>query len=589
MYNNQFKKFLGDILVVDDQPNNLRILAKILSKKGYHVREAINGEMALIAIESQVPDLILLDIMMPEIDGYKVCQHLKANPKTKDISIIFVSALNGSVDKVKGFSVGGVDYITKPLQIEELLARVENQLMMTKQKQKLQEENTQLKQEISERQQTEEELQLLHRAIDACQNGIMITDSTQTDNPIVYVNQGFEELTGYSKAEVMGKNPRFLHKNNPHQTALREVSIALQEQRKCNVILQNTRKNDTRWWNQLSISPVPDTTGRLLTHFIGVQTDVTQRQETELALRLSEEKFAKAFSTNPAPMMICTLREGQLLDVNNSFCTLSGYNREELLSQSTIDLRIWVDSKERSRITKILTLKGKFKNQEVNFRTKSGKIITTLLSAEVIYIDREACVVAVGKDITDRKRMETAMSRANQELERLASIDSLTAVANRREFDQYFRQQWQVLKREQLPLTIIMCDIDYFKSYNDTYGHQTGDYSLRQVAQAIKRSVKRPADLVARYGGEEFVITLPNTLIEGGIHVAERIQQQVRLLEIVHHASDVSRYVTVSMGVASIVPNQLLSHEILIVAADQGLYKAKRQGKNMIVRNDMLY
>ncbi|NES71288.1 MAG: diguanylate cyclase, partial [Okeania sp. SIO2D1] len=351
---------------------------------------------------------------------------------------------------------------------------------------------------------------------------------------------------------------------------------------------QNTRKNSTRWWNQLSISPVPDTTGKL-THYIGVQTDITQRQEIELALRLSEEKFAKAFSTSPAPMMICTLREGQLLDVNNSFCSLSGYKREELLSQSTIDLRIWVDSKERDRITKILTLKGKFKNQEVNFRTKSGKIITALLSAEVIYIDREACVVGVGKDITDRKQMETAMSIANQELERLATIDSLTAVANRREFDRYFRQQWQMLKREQLSLTIIMCDIDYFKSYNDTYGHQAGDYCLRQVAQAIKCSVKRPADLVARYGGEEFAIILPNTTTEGGIHVAERIQQQVRLLEIVHHLSDVSRYVTVSMGVASIVPHQQLSREVLIVAADRGLYKAKKQGKNMIVRNDILY
>ncbi|NES78269.1 MAG: response regulator [Okeania sp. SIO1H6] len=188
--------------------------------------------MALITIQSQVPDLILLDIMMPQVDGYQVCQQLKANPKTKDISIIFVSSINGSVDKVKEFSVGGVDYITKPLQIEELLARVENQMMMTKQKQKLKEENTKLKQELSEHQQNEEQLQLLHRAIDACQNGIMITDSTQTDNPIVYVNQGFETITGYSKAEVMGKNPRFLHKNHPNQTALTEVSTAVQEQRK---------------------------------------------------------------------------------------------------------------------------------------------------------------------------------------------------------------------------------------------------------------------------------------------------------------------------------------------------------------------
>ncbi|MCT7978047.1 response regulator [Laspinema olomoucense] len=117
-----------DILIVDDTPINLRVLAKILSDRGYKVRKALNGQIALTACQTLVPDVILLDIMMPDMDGYEVCQRLKADPKTQDIPVIFISALEDEWDKVKAFKSGGSDYITKPFQIEEVLARVKHHL-----------------------------------------------------------------------------------------------------------------------------------------------------------------------------------------------------------------------------------------------------------------------------------------------------------------------------------------------------------------------------------------------------------------------------------------------------------------------------
>ncbi len=120
----------ANILVVDDTPNNLRLLSGMLKEQGYEVRSVLNGRMALTTVEAEPPDLILLDITMPQMDGYEVCEHLKANPATHNIPVIFISALDDATDKVRAFQSGGVDYITKPFQVEEVLARVENHLML---------------------------------------------------------------------------------------------------------------------------------------------------------------------------------------------------------------------------------------------------------------------------------------------------------------------------------------------------------------------------------------------------------------------------------------------------------------------------
>jgi diguanylate cyclase (GGDEF)-like protein/PAS domain S-box-containing protein len=178
------------------------------------------------------------------------------------------------------------------------------------------------------------------------------------------------------------------------------------------------------------------------------------------------------------------------------------------------------------------------------------------------------------------------LQQVNEELQHLATHDQLTQLPNRRYFDQYLTQEWQRLTREQSFLSLIVCDVDYFKRYNDTYGHPAGDECLMQVAQAIQRGIKRPADLAARYGGEEFVIILPNTDSQGAIQVVETIQADIFQLHIPHESSSVSSQITLSFGIASLYPTTVSSPEILIKKADLALYQAKENGRNCYYLSD---
>lgn len=178
---------------------------------------------------------------------------------------------------------------------------------------------------------------------------------------------------------------------------------------------------------------------------------------------------------------------------------------------------------------------------------------------------------------------------ANRELRRLASIDSLTQLANRRCFDEFLHQEWQRLKREQSFLSLLLLDIDFFKSYNDTYGHQLGDECLRRVASLLEQTIKRPADLAVRYGGEEFAVILPNTPLEGAIHIAKEIHTKVQVAAIAHRGSAISNHLTLSCGVATIIPSNQSSLEDLISSADQALYQAKLQGRNQIAVQFRIY
>jgi diguanylate cyclase (GGDEF)-like protein len=187
------------------------------------------------------------------------------------------------------------------------------------------------------------------------------------------------------------------------------------------------------------------------------------------------------------------------------------------------------------------------------------------------------------RDITDRKRIEIDLATINKELNRQANMDGLTQIANRRCFDRYLALEWARCAREKQPLSLILCDLDHFKIYNDTYGHQAGDDCLTQVAKAMSQVVKRPADLVVRYGGEEFAAILPNTNGSGALQVAEIIRETVKNLRISHAMSEVGEWVTFSLGVSSTIPNAQMTQEYLVAAADRALYEAKEQGRDRSV------
>ncbi|GAB4370111.1 MAG: diguanylate cyclase [Elainellaceae cyanobacterium] len=324
------------LLIVDDHLDNVRSLAWLLSDSGYLVRKATSGEMALETIHIAQPDLVLLDVRMPEMDGYEVCQRLKANPTTHDIPIIFLSASNDTENKVQAFAVGGADYVTKPFQAEEVLARVHHQITILRQRQQL------------------------------------------------------------------------------------------------------------------------------------------LRQQQQLAIQN------------------CQLRQ----------------------------------------------------------------------------------------EIRQREEIEAKLQQANLELHRMANTDSLTQVANRRCFDQILEQEWHRLRREQQPLSLVLCDIDFFKNYNDHYGHPAGDLCLQQVAQVISQKINRPADMVARYGGEEFAIILPNTDQEGAVAIVEAIRATLEALKIPHAGSTIASCITLSAGIACLTPTLNSSCQELVAAADTALYQAKSAGRN---------
>lgn len=206
MFESATNKPKADILVIDDTPENLALLSQILKDKGYKVRSVTKASTGLRGAKAAPPDLILLDVKMPEMNGYEVCQRLKAEEVTRDIPVIFISALGDVLDKVKAFEVGGVDYITKPLQVEEVLARIETHLTIRQLQQQLQTQNKQLQQEISERTAAEEKFT---KAFRSSPNPIAI--ATLAENRFLDINRSFLEISGYSQTEIVGKSATHLN------------------------------------------------------------------------------------------------------------------------------------------------------------------------------------------------------------------------------------------------------------------------------------------------------------------------------------------------------------------------------------------
>ncbi|BAU66773.1 two-component response regulator [Stanieria sp. NIES-3757] len=451
----------GNILIVDDLPDDLRLLSSILSKHAYQVNCVVNGEMALNAVRNNLPDIILLDIMIPVIDGYKVCQILKANERTRKIPIIFLSGLDSESDKVQAFKLGAVDYITKPFFIDEVVIRIETQLAFAREQSKL---AAIIEEQIHERQMVEKQL-----------------------------NQSQALLTGVLNSSLDG--------------------VAAFE----SVRNQEGKIIDFRWVvaNPVAAMTVGETRDSLLSQC--------------LFDRLPGHLFDGLFKLFVQVVENCIVLEQEHFYKSDS-------------------LQAWF--------------------QIVAVKLNDGFAMTF-------------------RDITERKQMEIALQDANCELKRQANIDSLTQVANRRRFDEYILQEWARCARERQFLSLILCDVDYFKAYNDEYGHQAGDDCLYQVAQGMNNIVRRPADLVFRYGGEEFAIILPFTSGEGAIGVAEAIRQEIKQLKIPHNLSQVNQYVTLSLGISSIIPHHNSAPEMLIASADRALYEAKAQGRDRVIYNGL--
>jgi diguanylate cyclase (GGDEF)-like protein/PAS domain S-box-containing protein len=223
----------------------------------------------------------------------------------------------------------------------------------------------------------------------------------------------------------------------------------------------------------------------------------------------------------------------------------------------------------------------------VSYRFKRGTgeyiwLETTSIAMKDESNDRMKEIVCVTRDITERKQIEEELRKANDRLSELSSLDGLTGIANRRSFDEILDKEWNRAMRLGQPLAMIMFDIDHFKLYNDTYGHQQGDECIKLVASTARSVLRRPTDFVARYGGEEFAVILPDTDAMGAQRIGEMIRKAIQVLALPHAASLVTPVVTVSVGVAACLPSGDLSQLQLVMSADEALYKAKQEGRNRV-------
>ncbi|SHO49545.1 GGDEF domain-containing protein [Desulfopila aestuarii] len=313
-----------------------------------------------------------------------------------------------------------------------------------------------------------------------------------------------------------------------------------------------------------------------------LNNEIKDRTRAETALRISEEKY-KAIYLQAAEGIIVMNPQGNVLESNPQMLNMLGYSDEDLIGTNIHNLIHPEDlAQTPSQVSRIL--KGETVMLERRLRTAVGSYRLFEQSGRLVDENR---IMLLYRDITERKAAEIALERANLELDKLANLDGLTQIANRRKFEAVLRKEWQRLSREQLPLSMIIGDIDYFKQYNDLYGHQEGDNCLITIAQTMEHALHRASDMVARLGGEEFIILLPNTNEDGGQHIAEDIRQRIALLRIPHKGSQCSPYVSMSFGVSSDVPNPKRLPEDLIAIADKALYLAKQNGRNRVERADM--
>ena len=477
------------ILIVDDKVNNLQLLSAYLKRANYKTLIAQNPLKAIATAKKLNLDLILLDVMMPEMNGFEVCQLLKNEPATQSIPIIFMTALAESQNKVEGLELGAVDYITKPIEEREVLARIKTHLTIHE----------------------------LHQA--------SLKDAAR-------------------------------------RKLLFEISDRIRQSLNLKVIL-DTATDEIRTLfdcSLVALVAIDRKKVKFKAHAITPGRQIDLKKQIDYDYLCPDADTYQAYLRGDTKIVEHSPKSEQST-------TILSDSRAQLIVPIVIQ-----DSNYTS---------GFFSNAEDSVTTQNI-LYGWLIVEQDAPPEWQPVEIDLVRDITTQLAIAIKQALLHQQLSQLALLDSLTRVYNRRSFDRQLRREWGRLKRIPAPLSLIMCDVDCFKIYNDTYGHQQGDRCLQQIAKAISSALKRPADILARYGGEEFVVILPHTPQIGGAKVAESIRSAVKDLKIPHHNSLVDSVVTLSLGVASTIPAAADNTQLLIEAADLALYQAKERGRDCV-------
>jgi diguanylate cyclase (GGDEF)-like protein/PAS domain S-box-containing protein len=308
--------------------------------------------------------------------------------------------------------------------------------------------------------------------------------------------------------------------------------------------------------------------------------EVCARVRTQLRLNSSaRDSDAQKEQAERLRMIVDSMDQGLLIvercgriQYANPACDrYLGYAAEELAGRSLAELLADMESYPDGCTAMKAIGHG---TREVRIRHRDGGLRAMDLTMTPMHA-ADGLFVALLHDITHHKQSEDALQRA-------AMLDPLTKIANRRHFDAFMEKEWQRAIRNAQPLSLVVLDVDHFKLYNDTLGHAAGDACLQKVAQALQAHALRPTDLAARYGGEEFVLLFAETSIDAAARLAETIRAAVEGLKLPNPRSPTSPWLTVSVGVASIVPSQLDDIDELFVCADRAMYAAKGSGRNRV-------
>ncbi len=315
--------------------------------------------------------------------------------------------------------------------------------------------------------------------------------------------------------------------------------------------------------------------------------DITGQDENE-KLRYEQQFVQDIFGFSPIGIFHVNM-DGKMVKANPELAWMLGFESGDSLMNHVTDFasQLFYDKKRSDEFMYAIFETEQVMRFRCRLKRKDNSFIWTMCYAKATLdeFNRMYGFNGFAIDISETIRAEQQLKKANEKLKMLSVIDGLTGIANRRRFDEYLNQEWRRQFRDKQYLSIIMCDIDYFKFYNDTYGHQAGDDCLKKVAGAIKSCVHRSVDLATRYGGEEFAIILPDSDPAGAMAVAEMIRIAVQDLAIPHKKSKVDRNVTLSLGVASLVPGKVNKFQDLVALADQALYEAKENGRNQCIQD----
>ncbi|HUX80457.1 MAG TPA: diguanylate cyclase [Alphaproteobacteria bacterium] len=421
--------------------------------------------------------------------------------------------------------------------------------------------------------QIEQNEQHLHDITASLGEGLMVLTA---EGLINFINLAACKLLGWSEAEVLGKNSHDLfhhsHEDGSHFSikGCKQINVAKTKKLYTSDDDFYWRKDGTKFPISIVATPIKlqdNTTGVALAF-----RDITKTRQERDWLRLMQA----AIEHSPTSVMI-TDNKANIIYSNPQVTKTTGYSKEELLGRCTTIFQSGkASAKEYEHLWKKL-LAGEIWRGELLDRRKDGSLFWEALSVAPV-TDNHGVVkyfVSVSEDVTEKRKMQSL-------LHEMSFHDALTGIANRRRFDEYFDLEWRRSKRTSKSLSIIMADLDFFKQYNDRLGHQAGDECLKRIAKVLESRIVRAGDLLARYGGEEFVFILPQTDLAGAKLLANEMRKSVLALKIPHPESSISKYVTISLGIATTDHIRNASGNVLLHTADQALYRAKSLGRNRV-------